>query len=69
MKVVNQSIGRALRHKNDFSCILLFDERFSRPSLKNKLSDWAKLNYSSVNGEEPEVLQLKINRFFQKLLG
>ncbi|ORX45561.1 DNA repair helicase [Piromyces finnis] len=40
MRAVNQSIGRAIRHKNDYACVLLLDKRISQPRIKNKLPKW-----------------------------
>lgn len=40
MKAVNQSIGRAIRHKDDFAAILLLDHRYMRASVKSKLPGW-----------------------------
>ncbi|XP_072510153.1 putative ATP-dependent DNA helicase DDX11-like protein 8 isoform X4 [Notamacropus eugenii] len=42
MKAVNQSIGRAIRHKQDFASILLMDQRYSRPSILAKLPSWIR---------------------------
>ncbi|KAI1289432.1 ATP-dependent DNA helicase DDX11 [Halotydeus destructor] len=41
MKSVNQSIGRAIRHKDDYSVILLLDHRYCcRQDIKNALPRW-----------------------------
>uniref|UniRef100_A0A4X2K9P2 DEAD/H-box helicase 11 n=1 Tax=Vombatus ursinus TaxID=29139 RepID=A0A4X2K9P2_VOMUR len=42
MKAVNQSIGRAIRHQQDFASILLLDQRYSRPSILAKLPSWIR---------------------------
>ncbi|KAJ8411228.1 hypothetical protein AAFF_G00172340 [Aldrovandia affinis] len=42
MKAVNQSIGRAIRHRGDYACIVLLDRRYSRPATLRKLPDWIR---------------------------
>ncbi|KAA8590164.1 hypothetical protein FQN60_014098 [Etheostoma spectabile] len=42
MKAVNQSIGRAIRHRGDYSSIVLCDRRYSRPATLSKLPVWIK---------------------------
>jgi len=39
-KAVNQSIGRAIRHKDDYAVLILADTRYSRPSSKSSLPEW-----------------------------
>ncbi|KAJ4481923.1 helicase C-terminal domain-containing protein [Lentinula aciculospora] len=40
MNAVNQSIGRAIRHRNDWAALLLLDQRYSNPSIQEKLPRW-----------------------------
>lgn len=42
MKAVNQCIGRAVRHKDDYAAVILLDQRYNRTSTKNALPDWIK---------------------------
>ena len=40
MNSLNQAIGRAIRHINDYAVIILADKRYQRDSIKNKLPHW-----------------------------
>lgn len=42
MKAVNQSVGRSIRHINDYSVIILLDSRYDRENIKNRLSHWVR---------------------------
>lgn len=42
MRAVNQSVGRAIRHKEDWASILLFDRRFAGQRVSGKLPAWIK---------------------------
>ncbi|KAJ3149845.1 DEAD H (Asp-Glu-Ala-Asp His) box helicase 11 [Geranomyces michiganensis] len=42
MKAVNQSIGRAIRHKDDYASIVLLDQRFSHGRIRKKLPGWIR---------------------------
>ncbi|KAI1101125.1 DNA repair helicase [Jackrogersella minutella] len=42
MRAVNQSIGRAIRHRNDYAAIVLVDRRFGTERIKGKLPGWIR---------------------------
>ncbi|KAI5180834.1 chromosome transmission fidelity protein 1, partial [Pancytospora epiphaga] len=61
MNVVNQSIGRALRHKDDYAAIVLLDMRYC--SLKTHLSQW--IGAKTCISKPIEAL-IKINQFLTR---
>ncbi|KAJ3236815.1 DEAD H (Asp-Glu-Ala-Asp His) box helicase 11 [Chytriomyces hyalinus] len=42
MRSLNQSIGRAIRHKDDYAAIYLIDKRFSNNRIREKLPGWIR---------------------------
>ena len=65
MKVVNQSVGRSVRHKDDYSAIVLVDKRFKNPNIIGAMPTWI-----TNNKQLPEsVLSLKgqLRDFFSKM--
>ena len=42
MRIVNQALGRVIRHRADFGAIFLADERFARTDMRNNISYWAR---------------------------
>ncbi|EGX96493.1 DNA helicase, putative [Cordyceps militaris CM01] len=40
MRAVNQSIGRAIRHKGDYAAIVLLDRRYTSERIRSKLPGW-----------------------------
>lgn len=55
MRAVNQSIGRAIRHRNDYAAIVLVDRRFGTDRIRGKLPGW--IRGGMVEGSEGKGLQ------------
>jgi chromosome transmission fidelity protein 1 len=58
MKSVNQAIGRAIRHANDYAAILLMDSRFETKKVQKKLPEW--IQKSLFEGETDVVKELEV---------
>ncbi|EDO14396.1 hypothetical protein Kpol_187p1 [Vanderwaltozyma polyspora DSM 70294] len=63
MKAVNQSVGRAIRHIDDYSNIYLLDQRYSNSKIKDKLSQWVRKRIQPETNLE--LIMEKSNRTFQ----
>uniref|UniRef100_A0A3Q3M353 ATP-dependent DNA helicase DDX11 n=1 Tax=Mastacembelus armatus TaxID=205130 RepID=A0A3Q3M353_9TELE len=59
MKAVNQSIGRAIRHRGDYSSIVLCDRRYSRPATLSKLPTWIRDRTSTCTTFGPAFSALR----------
>ena len=44
LRAVNQSIGRAIRHRGDHAAIVLIDERFQQQSMMSYIPEWIRHN-------------------------
>lgn len=66
MRAVNQSIGRAIRHRGDYAAVVLVDRRFGAERIRGKLPGW--IRGGMVEGSEGKGLQGLIgglNSFFR----
>ena len=64
MKAVNQSIGRAIRHRGDYATILLLDKRYGRSSTVSKLPQWIGKSLIKADKYGPAVAS--ISKFFSE---
>jgi chromosome transmission fidelity protein 1 len=55
MRAVNQSIGRAIRHRGDYAAVVLVDRRFGTDRIRGKLPAWIRAGM--VEGAEKKGLQ------------
>ncbi|KAL4919114.1 helicase C-terminal domain-containing protein [Aspergillus aurantiobrunneus] len=66
MRIVNQCIGRAIRHRNDYAAIILIDKRYERPNIQAKLPGWIKQSLETGSARLPAAATLEnLSRFFQ----
>ncbi|KAL4973236.1 helicase C-terminal domain-containing protein [Aspergillus desertorum] len=66
MRAVNQCIGRAIRHQNDYAAIVLIDKRYGRSSIQAKLPGWIKQSLEKDSALLPAAATLDgLSRFFR----
>ncbi|KAG7332962.1 hypothetical protein KOW79_003097 [Hemibagrus wyckioides] len=62
MKAVNQSIGRAIRHRGDYACIVLCDRRYARTGTLQKLPEWIRSSTRTHSNFGPAFASIR--KFF-----
>ncbi|KZF21810.1 ATP-dependent RNA helicase CHL1 [Xylona heveae TC161] len=66
MRAVNQSIGRAIRHKNDYAAIVLLDKRFNLDRIQGKLPGWIREGLIQDGISKPfNTLMSSVSTFFR----
>ena len=67
IKLVNQAVGRAIRHIDDYAYIILLDQRY-KGNMSQKLPSWIRksLNNNTDKIESEEKLRASMEVFFQK---
>ncbi|OON20810.1 hypothetical protein X801_03305 [Opisthorchis viverrini] len=72
MRLINQAIGRAVRHANDYAAVVLLDRRFSRSSVQQKLPSWVRESLRNTIGLGNSSISIEstlnhLNLFFSRL--
>lgn len=62
MRAVNQAIGRAIRHVNDFAAITLIDQRYTQPRIAQQLPGWIRQSLSQPSSMA--ALQQQLTAFY-----
>ena len=65
MRAVNQSIGRAIRHKTDYASIVLLDRRYSNTRIQRKLPAWILQEMPSSEVTDLDGLSKDLEDFFR----
>lgn len=47
-KAINQSIGRAIRHRADYATLVLIDKRYGRTNISTKLPHWLAASFRQM---------------------
>ncbi|TBU40126.1 DNA repair helicase [Dichomitus squalens] len=64
MNAVNQSIGRAIRHRGDWAALVLVDGRYASPRIRGKLPKW--LEAGTVVTENFGQAMKELGRFYRE---
>ncbi|PIA13365.1 DNA repair helicase [Coemansia reversa NRRL 1564] len=56
MRAVNQSIGRAIRHRSDYAAIVFLDVRYAEKRLASKLPAWITSGNKNTNASKNDVV-------------
>lgn len=68
MKAVNQSIGRSVRHQQDYAAVLLLDHRYQRDNVRNALPKWLQPSLQEHSKFGSAFAQLNKVLFFRNIL-
>ncbi|KAH2187438.1 ATP-dependent DNA helicase chl1 [Aspergillus fumigatus] len=65
MRAVNQCIGRAIRHRNDYAAIVMIDRRYEKANIQGKLPAWIKESMLRRSVRRPaSALAADLSNFF-----
>ncbi|ODV90905.1 hypothetical protein CANCADRAFT_11308, partial [Tortispora caseinolytica NRRL Y-17796] len=60
IRAVNQAMGRAIRHANDYAALFFIDERYSKIKIQTKLSKWVRDSIQKATHIENVMEEAKV---------
>ncbi|VDO43526.1 unnamed protein product [Onchocerca flexuosa] len=65
MHAINQSVGRAIRHRNDYAAIVLIDIRYKNRRIVKDLPSWIQPQLCHATDLDDAILRLE--NFFSSM--
>ncbi|EOB12297.1 Fanconi anemia group J protein [Nosema bombycis CQ1] len=63
-RAVNQAVGRAIRHKEDWGIIIMLDSRYQEKRIQNQLSNWVTQHLKIFESYEESLKSM--NKFLEE---
>uniref|UniRef100_A0A8C9GL52 Helicase ATP-binding domain-containing protein n=1 Tax=Piliocolobus tephrosceles TaxID=591936 RepID=A0A8C9GL52_9PRIM len=67
MRAINQSIGRVIRHRNDYGAVFFLDSRFANKNRIQEISKWVRTHFRVYR--DIDQIQGDIEKFFELFKG
>lgn len=66
MRAVNQCIGRAIRHRNDYAAIVMIDHRYESERIQRKLPAWIRQSLAPAGNQAAATIPAEMTKFFAR---
>ncbi|KAL1972194.1 hypothetical protein VTN31DRAFT_7413 [Thermomyces dupontii] len=66
MRAVNQCIGRAIRHRNDYAAIVMIDHRYESERIQRKLPAWIRQSLAPAGKQAAATIPAELTKFFAR---